>query len=666
MPAAGRSTVALVGIVTEDVAHVRAVTDIVALIGEYTPLKRVGRRFVGLCPFHSEKTASFSVNAEEGFYYCFGCKAAGDAITFLRAIEGCDFVEAVERLAQRAGVVVRHDATAHAGPERDRLQVLKDTMERAVAFYHDRLLTGPDAGKARQYLRSRGYGGDVVRQFRLGWAPGGSALSRRLGGDGKVLVEAGLAREGSYGLMDAFKERVVFPIFDPSGAAIALGGRVLPGAGDGPKYRNSPETPIYSKRRTLYALNWARQAIVHTQEVVVCEGYTDVIGMFASGVPRAVATCGTALTEEHFRLLARFARRVVLAFDADAAGEDAAARFYEWERAHDLEVAVAALPAGSDPGELASSDPDALRAAVEGARPFLQFRLDRALAPDRLRSAESRARAAEEAVEMIAEHPNELVRDQYVMSTADRTRIDPDRLRERVERARQAPSGTAGRGRPAGHGPGAGRPGDGHRPDDGRRSAGERPSEDDDPPPWVGRPGGLAPGEDRPAPANGARRPSPGTRAGRDALSLAIHSPESMADRLDAVLFADPVQRRAFQALASAASLREAINSADDDAADLLRQLVVGEPASDPDQTVVALARAAGTTALLDAEAAARVADDEHDEAGLTSAAMTITWLKEQLEAMSEPGVNETPPREVIDAASRLVAWLSAHGEESA
>ena len=658
------------GIVTEDVAHVRAVTDIVALIGEYTPLKRVGRRYVGLCPFHSEKTASFSVNAEEGFYYCFGCRAAGDSITFLRAIEGCDFVEAVERLAERAGVAVRHDASVRGGPERDKLQVLKDAMERAVSFYHERLLTASDAGRARQYLRSRGYGGEVVRQFRLGWAPGGSAAARAVGGDAKVLIEAGLARQGNYGLMDAFKERVIFPIFDPSGTAIALGGRLLPGGGEGPKYRNSPETPIYSKRRTLYALNWARQAVVQTQEVVVCEGYTDVIGMFLSGVPRAVATCGTALTEDHFKLLARFARRVVLAFDADSAGENAAARFYEWERTHDLEVAVAALPPGSDPGELASHDPEALRTAVEEARPFLQFRLDRALASEHLRTAEGRARAAEEAVAIIAEHPNELVRDQYLTATADRTRIEPDRLRERVDRARRT-SAAGARGAP------------GTRPslrhDSGRsvpptsggdgRAAASRLGEEDDPPLWIGRPGGFEREEGAPSPpavAAGRHRGSLGRRAGRDALSLAIHAPESMADRLDEALFTDPVQRRAFRALAGAASFREAVESADEDAADLLRQLVVGEPASEPDQTIVALARTAATAALAEAEAAARVADSEADAAGLAVAATTITWLKAQLEAMSEPGVNETPPQGVIDAANRLVAWLSAHGEESA
>lgn len=619
------------GIVPEDVAAVRAATDIVALIGEYAPLKRVGRRFVGLCPFHSEKTPSFSVNAEEGFYYCFGCAAAGDAISFLRAIEGCDFVEAVERLGERAGIAVRHDAGA--GSERDRLQPLKDAMSRAVDFYHRRLLEGRDAGPARQYLRSRGYGGEVVRQFRLGWAPGGSQLVRALKLDPQVMVSSGLARTGNYGPQDAFRDRVVFPIFDPSGSPIALGGRVLPGGREGgPKYRNSPETPIYSKRRTLYALNWARQDIVQTQEVIVCEGYTDVIGLFLAGLPRAVATCGTSLTEDHFKLLSRFAKRVVLAFDSDSAGQEAAARFYEWERRHDLEVAVAALPAGSDPGELASSDPGALRAAVAHAKPFLQFRLDRVLSPDRLRTPEARARAADEAVSIVAEHPNELVRDQYAMAVADRAHLDAERIRERVERARSEPlAGTE-------HGGNAVR-----LP---RRES----------------PRGAAEDSFAVQARNGSRAVSAGSRAGRDALALAVHDPAAMANRLVEALFADPVQLGAFRALLQASSLAEAVELAPDESADLIRQLIVSEPPEDADETIVALTRAAASRELGALERDARVAESEGDQDRFGAAVATIGWLKRQLEAMDERN-DEKPARLVTDAANRLLAWLSERGE---
>ncbi|HEV8064689.1 MAG TPA: DNA primase, partial [Acidimicrobiales bacterium] len=543
----------------EDVAQVRAATDIVALIGEYTPLKRQGRRSTGLCPFHAEKTASFSVNGEEGLYYCFGCQASGDAISFLRAIEGYDFVEAVERLASRAGIAIRHVDGGKGQAERKEQQALKDAMAAAVSFYHDRLLNHADAARARQYLRSRGYDGDVVRQFKLGWSPErGSELVKALGLPDDTLVKAGLAHRGQYETQDSFRGRIIFPIFEPAGAAIALGGRILPGASSGngnrqpqPKYRNSPETPVYSKRRTLYGLNWARQGIVQDGDIVICEGYTDVIGLFTAGVPKAVATCGTALTDEHFRLIARFAKKVVLAFDADSAGQSAAARFYAWEARDDVEVSVAALPPGSDPGEMAQREPERLKEAIEQARPFLGWRVERALSSGNLRSPEGRARAADTAIAMIAEHPdNALIRDQYLVTIADQTQISADRLRDRLEsgtfRAAEAPPRTSN--------------------DD------EGPPRDD-------------PGDDvsyqpgRPARA----RPVPGERAGLDALVLAVHQPSVMAPRLDESLFGDAVQRSAYRALAGSASLHEAIEGADEPVADLLRRLAVSEPATGPD-----------------------------------------------------------------------------------
>ena len=359
-----------VGIPDEDVAQVRAQTDIVALIGEHAALKRVGRRWTGLCPFHTEKTPSFSVNAEEGFYYCFGCQASGDAITFVREMDHLDFVDAVRLLADRAGVALHEDA--ELGKDRKRRVELLDAMERAVVWYHERLLRAPDAGPARDYLRSRGYDGDVVRRFRLGWAPDDwDALSRALKLSERILTDSGLGFVNKRGrAQDAFRARVLFPICDPSGRPVALGGRVLPPrAGEllperaEPKYKNSQESAIYSKRRTLYALNWAKQDVIARGEVVVCEGYTDVIGFFQAGVPRAVATCGTALAEEHFTLLRNFGRRIVLAYDADSAGQKATSRVYEWERKHEVDVVVATFPGGSDPGELARTDPEALARA---------------------------------------------------------------------------------------------------------------------------------------------------------------------------------------------------------------------------------------------------------------------------------------------------------------
>ena len=588
----------------------RASTDIVALIGEYTQLKRVGRRFVGLCPFHSEKTPSLSVSAEEGLYLCFGCQAKGNVFQFLEAIEGCGFVEAVERLGARAGINVRHEGGSSQA--REEHQALKDALRRAVTFYHERLLGSDDASRARQYLRSRGYDGAVVRQFQLGWAPSsGSQLVRSLALPARVLTAAGLAHEGNYGLQDTFRGRVIFPIFDPAGAPIALGGRILPGepsagAQAGPKYRNSPETPVYAKRRTLYGLNWARQAIVQAGEVVVCEGYTDVIGMATAGIPRAVATCGTALTDEHFRLMARFAKRVVLAFDADSAGESAAARFYEWERRHDVEVAVADLPVGSDPGELARTDPEALKAAVENAMPFLNFRVERVLNSADLATPEGRARAAGGALAIVAEHPNELVRDQYLVTISDRTHIDAGRLRTRLEEI-------------------------------------------------VAHPGGPLAGRAR----SGAAPRQSGGSAGRDALVLAIQEPAVMAHRLHESLFSDDLQRRAYLCLAASASLHEAIARSSEDVADLLVQLAVSEPEALADQTIVALAHMAARRALKDLNADARAAEAAADLERLAFVNSTTKWLQSELETMQEPGVNDVPPMPVIAAADRLIAWLS-------
>ena len=344
------------------------------------------RRWTGLCPFHTEKSPSFSVNAEEGFYYCFGCQASGDAITFVRATEHLDFVDAVRLLADRAGVALHEDA--EAGKDRKRRTDLLDAMERAVVWYHERLLRAPDAGLARDYLRSRGYDGEVVRQFRLGWAPDEwDALSRALKLPERVLTDSGLGFINRRGrAQDAFRARVLFPICDPSGRPVALGGRILPPRpGEPPPSAPSPSTrtprsrPIYSKRRTLYALNWAKHDVIAQGEVVVCEGYTDVIGFFQAGVPRAVATCGTALAEEHFTLLRNFGRRIVLAYDADGAGQSATSRVYEWERKHEVDVVVADLPQGSDPGRPRPQRPRALARAVAEARPFLQFRVDRIL-----------------------------------------------------------------------------------------------------------------------------------------------------------------------------------------------------------------------------------------------------------------------------------------------
>jgi DNA primase len=563
---------------------------------EHIALKKVGQRWMGLCPFHAEKTPSFSVNAQEGLYFCHGCQAKGDVITFVREIEHLEFAEAVERLAGRAGIQLRYDQ-AEVSHERQRRSKLIEAMERAVEWYHQRLLTAADAAPARAYLRSRGYDGEVVRTYRIGWAPDDwDALARALTLPVDVLRDTGLGfinrRDRP---QDAFRGRIMFPIFDARGEPVAFGGREMPG-GQGPKYKNSAETAIYSKSRVLYGLNWAKADVVRAGEVIVCEGYTDVIGFAQAGLPRAVATCGTALAEEHFRLLKNFARRVVLGYDADAAGQAAAERFYEWERRYELDIAVADLPSGADPADVARTDPERLRKAVEQARPFLAFRLDRVLEGASLGTLEGRARAAEAALAVIREHPSELVRDQYLMQVADRCRIDPDRLREGLRR--------------------------------GPRQQGS-------------------------APAAPAARPEPHGGPETEAIKLAVHQPEDMAGRLHDVLFADELHLAAYRALASSATLHEAIEAADPGAATLLQRLAVEEPDAEPVNVVALLARDAALRAVRELDEAAKSAENADPYAAV------MGWLKMAIQELGDPPVN-------VEASAGLVRWLVNRSEEEA
>jgi DNA primase len=642
----------VVSIPDEDVARVRAATDIVALIGEHAALKRQGRRWVGLCPFHQEKTPSFSVNAEEGFYYCFGCQQSGDAITFVRVTEHLDFVDAVRRLAERSGITITEDPAATA--ERRVRARLTEAMEQAVTWYHERLLAAPDAGPARDYLRSRGYDGDVVRQFKLGWAPDDwDALASALSLGAKVLTDSGLGFVNRRGRQqDAFRARVIFPIFDSSDRPVALGGRILPppeadvptvgsdsDRAPAPKYKNSQDGPLYAKRRTLYALNWAKRDIISSGEVVVCEGYTDVIGCFQAGIPRAVATCGTALGEEHFRLVRNFAPRVVLAYDADAAGQAGAGRVYEWERQYAVDLHVASLPLGSDPGELARTNPDALRRAVADARPFLQFRVERTLQAGDLRSAEGRARAAEAAVVAIVEHPNDLVRDQYLMQVADRCRIEATTVRSLADRARRA-AGSSPTSRSAS---GTGRPGASpSRPVGGVDQ--EEPADS-----------ALHGGEG--ALGTGTARLAPPSRAGLGGLRWAVHDPERVASHLDPVLFAPGLEREVFVSLAAAQTLQQAVERAEEETpalADLLRRLSVEEPAADADDVIVQLVRTASRRALGDLESRARLEPE-----AFSQLAAEIALVRDDLSDLDDRD-------HAVAASDRLLAWLVSRGEEGA
>ena len=584
------------GIVDEDIERVRDAADFVQIVGEVAQLRKVGRAWVGLCPFHSEKSPSFNVNAEQKLYYCYGCQAGGNLFRFVQETQHLDFAAAVEWVAAKYGITLRYD-NERTGQERARKQVLTDAMEQAVAWYHERLMKAPDAGAARGYLRSRGYDKETIERFRIGWAPDDwDALAKALRLPADVLEDTGLGFKNRRDrLQDSFRARVLFPIFDAGGKPVAFGGRILPG-GEGPKYKNSAETKLYSKSRTLYALNWAKEDVSRVDEVIVCEGYTDVIAFFTAGVPRAVATCGTALADEHFRTLKNFATRIVLAYDADAAGQNAASRFYEWEQKYEVEVAVLALPSGADPGDLGRDDPEALRRGVREAKPFLEFRLDRVLGRADLSTVERRAKAAEAALEVIAEHPNDFVRDQYVMKVAGPTKQKEEQLREHLTRLLKG---------------------------------------------------------DRRSTLSVTTAPR-ATLVGPEveALRLAVHRPDAVADRLEGVLFNDEVHLAAFDALCAASTLDEAIERARPEAAALLQRLAVEEADADPDDVVRLLVANAVQRRLTVLQAEARAADDP------TEYAATIAWLKVTTEQLWE---QETS----VGASEQLVAWLVQFGEES-
>jgi DNA primase len=366
---------------------------------------------------------------------CFGCGVGGDAIDFLMKQETLSFTEAVERLAHRSGIEVRYEGrSAGERGSMGRKSRLVAAHAEAVEFYHRALVSSPDGRAARAYLSSRGVDRAVAERFRLGWAPGGSweALVGHLRGKGfrpEELTEAGLARTGARGLRDAFHARVLFPIFDVAGDPVAFGGRLLDvDEGRGPKYVNTAETPIWHKGRALYALNWAKSEIVKAGFAVVVEGYTDVIACHQAGVAQAVATCGTALRAEHFKLLGRFTGRIVLAFDADAAGGRAAGRgVAELVAAPEasLSAHVLTMPDGLDPAEYVGRyGGEAFRELVEAAVPLVRWWLDWKLAEFDLSQPEGRTRAMREVTPVMTSVPDFSQRRAYARSVVLRLGLD--------------------------------------------------------------------------------------------------------------------------------------------------------------------------------------------------------------------------------------------------
>jgi DNA primase len=411
----------------EDVAAVRERTDIVKLVSGYLTLKKAGHdRFVGLCPFHTEKTPSFGVSPSKGLYHCFGCSKGGDAIGFLRDVEHLEFAEAVERLAKDAGVTLRYEGDTPA--ERrvaSKRQALVRANEAAFELYHRTLLEAKEGEEARAYLETRGIDREVAAEFEIGYAPGHpDFLLRRLvkSLSAELLVEAGLALQDQEGnVRDRFRRRITFPVHDLSGKAVGIGARILPGGReDGPKYLNSPETPVYRKAEVLYNLQRAKASATRSGEIFLVEGYTDVIAMVRAGVTNTVATCGTALGEGHFRLASRFAQRMVLAFDSDDAGARAAERAFEFVERFPVQPVVLILPEGLDPADFVDHHGgEALRELAAGAVPLVEYMVRRTVGRHDLSTIEGQSAAVAAAVPLLEQLGDPVRQSEYAHLLAE-------------------------------------------------------------------------------------------------------------------------------------------------------------------------------------------------------------------------------------------------------
>ena len=432
----------------EDIQVLRERADIAAVIGDYTALRRSGTRLKGLCPFHREKTPSFSVDPARSYWHCFGCGEGGDVYTFLQKVEALSFPEAVERLARLVGFELRYaELTPGQRKALGRRTRLVEALSAASDFYREQL-EGSGGAPARSYLAARGLDQAAAERFLIGWAPDSwDALVRHLGGRGfehADLVSAGLASEGRRGLIDRFRGRVIFPILERGGRdVVAFGGRILPGAelqtsgggGPPPKYINSAESEVYRKSETLYALNWARAEIQSHRSALVVEGYMDVIALHLAGVRNVVATCGTALTSEHFRQLEKFAPRVVLALDADSAGFAAAERARELaEEAGVREVGVLPLPEGRDPADLAAEGREAVTAALGGVKTAVECQIEHLLREAPGDTPEAQIVAYRRTFPLLARLPDRFLRFTYIRDiVAPAVRLSADRIERELD-----------------------------------------------------------------------------------------------------------------------------------------------------------------------------------------------------------------------------------------
>ncbi len=425
--------------------QIRAANDIVDVIGSYLPLKRAGTNFRALCPFHREKTPSFNVNPHHQIFKCFGCGKGGNVFTFVKEHEGITFMDAVRRLAERAKIPLEFENNPEAQQARHIKDVLLQIHEQVTTRWQTALTSDAGGQIARDYLQKRGVSPDAVKLFRIGYAPEAwddtVNWAKSKSHDLATVAQAGLIiqKEGTERYYDRFRGRLIFPICDEQGRVIGFSGRILSGDEKTAKYVNSPETPIFTKGKVFFGLDKSKRALLDAQTAIICEGQLDLISCYMAGVQNIVAPQGTALTPEHARILKRYVEEVVLCFDADNAGQNAAVRSLDALLAAGLAIRVATVPSGKDPDEfIKEHGGEAFREILEKAEGFFDYYLKRLCATNDLTSDKGRLSVIREFGDALAKTRNAVLIDTYAQKTAARLGVASEAVRAEFKKHKPA------------------------------------------------------------------------------------------------------------------------------------------------------------------------------------------------------------------------------------
>jgi DNA primase len=549
----------------EDIATVRERSPVDEVIGEYLQLRSAGGGSVkGLCPFHDEKTPSFNVTPSRGLWYCHGCAEGGDVIKFVQKIDALSFAEAIEKLAGRAGIELRYEQGGYVpGQEQGQRRRLVDAHRIAAEFFAAKLNT-PEAEHARRFLTDRGFEAKDAERFGVGYSPASwEDLTRHLRGRGFTdaeLLASGLATQGKRGPMDRFRNRLMWPIRELSGDVIAFGARKLNPDEDGPKYLNTPETPLFHKSTVLYGADLAKREIAQRRQAVIVEGYTDVMACHLAGVPTAVATCGTSFGEEHIKVLRRLimdtegsAGEVIFTFDGDAAGQRAALRAFNMEDKFVTQTFVTVQPDGLDPCDVRLQHGDAaVRDLVARRVPLFEFAIRGVLASHNLETTEGQLAALDEAAAIVAKIKDSGMRTRYAVNLDRWLGMMDERFV--LNRVREHAGDTRGRG--SGRGAGASGQGAGGRgagASAGGRGTGTRGANWSGSPQDAGFDNAQGEGDGNHSPFSQYNPSDPVVRVEREALKLAVQRPALCGPEFDALgaeAFSAPVHGALFALIA--------------------------------------------------------------------------------------------------------------------